>query len=186
MKTVGFVLCGGASSRMGEDKSALIFEGETLLTRARQTLLAVCDDVYTVGRNGTDLIDEKPLAGPAWAILSAMKKLDTTTPMRVAVLPVDMPLCQTKVIETLLYANDVSNTSVFAEGYLMPLVLQTDAKGLAKICRACAKEQSLSVRYLLSLFGSQPVAMTGFANNTFMNVNNKVDWQNLQKACQNQ
>ncbi|MEG3766628.1 molybdenum cofactor guanylyltransferase [Alteromonas sp. 14N.309.X.WAT.G.H12] len=186
MKTVGFILCGGASSRMGEDKSALVFEGKTLLTRARHTLVPVCDDVYTVGRNGTDLIDDKPLAGPAWAILSAMQKVEEATPMRVVVLPVDMPLCQTKAIKTLLDASEVSKTSVFAEGYLMPLVLQTDATGLAKISRVCAKEQSLSVRYLLSLFGSQPVAMTGFSNNTFMNVNNKEDWQNLQKACQNQ
>lgn len=186
MKTVGFVLCGGASSRMGEDKSKLVFEGKTLLTRARHTLEPVCDDVYTVGRKGTDVIDDKPLAGPAWAILSAMQTLDRQTAMRVVVLPVDMPLCQTKVIRTLLDASEASNTSVFAEGYLMPLVLQTDPKGLTKISRVCAKEQSLSVRYLLSLFGSQPVAMKGFSNTIFMNVNSKQDWQNLQKVCQNQ
>jgi molybdopterin-guanine dinucleotide biosynthesis protein A len=45
----GFVLTGGASSRMGTDKSRLVIDGETLAGRAVRNLSAVCCNVSTVG-----------------------------------------------------------------------------------------------------------------------------------------
>ena len=47
----GVVLAGGKSSRMGEDKAQLVWQGETLLDRARQCLrTAGWDDVLVSGR----------------------------------------------------------------------------------------------------------------------------------------
>ncbi|MBU2977596.1 molybdenum cofactor guanylyltransferase [Alteromonas sp. C1M14] len=186
MHTVGFVLCGGASSRMGEDKSSLIFDGETLLSRARRTLARECDTVYSVGKAGADIIDEKPLAGPAWGILSAIEKLHSNQPTRIVIMPVDMPLCASMAIKTLLCASEGRQRSVYAEKYLLPLVLISEVGALAKIKRVCAKEQSLSVRFLLSLFAALPVSMDRFPSTTFMNVNNKEDWQRLHQVSQNQ
>ncbi len=50
--TLGVVLAGGKSSRMGRDKASLPFEGRTFADRVAFALGAVCDDVVVVG---TDL-----------------------------------------------------------------------------------------------------------------------------------
>lgn len=45
----GFVLAGGASSRMGEDKARLRIGAKTFAERAVETLLPVCRRVFVVG-----------------------------------------------------------------------------------------------------------------------------------------
>lgn len=45
----GFVLAGGASSRMGADKASVLLGGVALAERAVRTLLGVCEQVYLVG-----------------------------------------------------------------------------------------------------------------------------------------
>lgn len=47
--TLGVVLAGGTSARMGRSKAALPFEGRTFLDRVAFALDAVCDDVIVAG-----------------------------------------------------------------------------------------------------------------------------------------
>ena len=49
------VLCGGRSTRMGRDKSALAFGGETLLARVVRLVSQAADDVVLVAREGQAL-----------------------------------------------------------------------------------------------------------------------------------
>jgi molybdopterin-guanine dinucleotide biosynthesis protein A len=44
-----FILAGGASSRMGTDKSQLLIERQTFAERISQTLFALTDSVTLVG-----------------------------------------------------------------------------------------------------------------------------------------
>lgn len=48
----GFVLTGGASSRMGGNKSVLAINGISLAERARHTLSWICDSVLEIGNDG--------------------------------------------------------------------------------------------------------------------------------------
>lgn len=50
----GFILAGGASSRMGTDKSQLRLEQQTFTQRTAETLLKLTDSVTIVGRNSDD------------------------------------------------------------------------------------------------------------------------------------
>lgn len=50
MTITGIVLCGGRSSRMGQDKASLAFGGETMLERAVRVLREVADEVIVVAR----------------------------------------------------------------------------------------------------------------------------------------
>jgi len=73
------VLCGGRSTRMGRDKSALPFHGDTLLGRAVRLVARVAADVVVVARPGQELpplpdgvhivrdevLDQGPLGGLA-------------------------------------------------------------------------------------------------------------------------
>ncbi len=49
------VLCGGRSTRMGRDKAALAFGGETLLARVVRLVSQAADDVVLVAREGQAL-----------------------------------------------------------------------------------------------------------------------------------
>jgi molybdopterin-guanine dinucleotide biosynthesis protein A len=76
--TVGVVLAGGASRRMGRDKAALAVDGETLAARAARRLLGVCPRVAIAdgGRGlvpGLPCLPDAPGAGPAAGILGAAR-----------------------------------------------------------------------------------------------------------------
>ena len=76
--TVGVVLAGGASRRMGRDKAALAVDGETLAARAARRLLGVCPRVAIAdgGRGlvpGLPALPDAPAAGPAAGILGAAR-----------------------------------------------------------------------------------------------------------------
>lgn len=57
---LGAVLAGGASSRFGADKALALWNGETLLERARAVLAGVTLDVVVVGRGE---VSDRPLPG---------------------------------------------------------------------------------------------------------------------------
>jgi molybdopterin-guanine dinucleotide biosynthesis protein A len=76
--TVGVVLAGGASRRMGRDKAALAVDGETLAARAARRLLGVCARVAIAdgGRGlvpGLPCVPDAPAPGPAAGILGAAR-----------------------------------------------------------------------------------------------------------------
>ena len=50
----GFILIGGAASRMGRDKSQLLIENETFVQRIARELAQVTEHVSVVGRAGQD------------------------------------------------------------------------------------------------------------------------------------
>jgi molybdopterin-guanine dinucleotide biosynthesis protein A len=80
MKTAGFVLAGGRSTRMGRDKSLLILNGETLIQRALRTLAEVCAEVAIAGgaphlaQFGRLIPDPIPDSGPLTGIVAALEQ----------------------------------------------------------------------------------------------------------------
>jgi molybdopterin-guanine dinucleotide biosynthesis protein A len=77
-ETIGVVLAGGASRRMGRDKAAMAMAGETLAARAARLLLGLCPSVVLAdGGRGLlpDLpsLPDAPGQGPAAGILGAAR-----------------------------------------------------------------------------------------------------------------
>jgi len=74
----GFVLAGGRSSRMGEEKALLTLDGETLLARGLRQLRQVCAEVAIAGgmpelsHFGRLVPDEQPGQGPLSGITAAL------------------------------------------------------------------------------------------------------------------
>lgn len=62
----GFILVGGASSRMGTDKAALLLEGRTFVQRIAEELLAVTDSVTLIGKDSGKLQLNLPSAPDAY------------------------------------------------------------------------------------------------------------------------
>jgi molybdopterin-guanine dinucleotide biosynthesis protein A len=105
MSLTAIVLCGGRSTRMGRDKGALPFGGETMLERVVRIVRGIADDVIVVARqdqstpDGVRVIhdpieDQGPLAGIAAGLAAS------TTDLNVVV-ACDMPLVRPAVLQRL-------------------------------------------------------------------------------------
>lgn len=100
-----FVLAGGHSSRMGQDKAFLSLHGRTLLEHAIECARAVTNDVRIVGKKDKfasygDVVediftDRGPLAGIHTALRSSASELNL-------VLAVDTPFVQPCVLDYLI------------------------------------------------------------------------------------
>ena len=68
-----FILAGGASSRMGTDKSQLLMERQTFTERIADTLRKVTDSVTVVGRTLSDSsLPSVPDVYPQWGALGGL------------------------------------------------------------------------------------------------------------------
>jgi molybdenum cofactor guanylyltransferase len=68
-----FILAGGASSRMGTDKSQLLVDNQTFTERIAETLLTITDSVAIVGRlQDKSLFRSVPDVYPQWGALGGL------------------------------------------------------------------------------------------------------------------
>jgi len=67
-----FILAGGASRRMGTDKSQLLIERQTFTERIAQTLLELTDSVSIVGRQSHLTFPSIPDVYPQWGALGGI------------------------------------------------------------------------------------------------------------------
>jgi molybdopterin-guanine dinucleotide biosynthesis protein A len=67
-----FILTGGASRRMGTDKSQLLIDGQTFTARIAQTLLKLTDSVCLVGREVDPSLPNVPDVYPEWGALGGL------------------------------------------------------------------------------------------------------------------
>jgi len=99
----GVLLTGGASRRMGVDKTRLVVNGETLAARSARVLAAVCDPVVEVGPgvSGLPAVQEDPAgAGPLVALLAGVGALGA--PRSVVLLACDLPHVSTELLRLLV------------------------------------------------------------------------------------
>lgn len=104
---IGLVLAGGKSSRLGQDKTAVVHQGQTLLQRSAALLGRHCDQVYISCRNPqtvppdlTPLVDQTERIGPAGGIITALRSLGGP----IFALACDLPFMQDRLILSLLAA----------------------------------------------------------------------------------
>jgi molybdopterin-guanine dinucleotide biosynthesis protein A len=106
MTVTAVVLCGGQSSRMGRDKAALPFGGETMLDRVVRLAGDVAGEVMVVAREGQAVpagvtVVRDPVAGlgPLAGIAAGLGAITSDVAVVVAC---DMPLIRPAVLERLV------------------------------------------------------------------------------------
>lgn len=119
-RCVGLVLAGGASRRMGSDKTALRLNQRSLLSISRETLEAVCGKVYIAGSRHTDVVESTPFQGPAAGIVNAVEALSLARDYEYLVVsPVDMPELSSQNVQSLLaQAHKLQSSTYFNRCYL--------------------------------------------------------------------
>ncbi|MGF1484279.1 MAG: molybdenum cofactor guanylyltransferase [Opitutales bacterium] len=109
----GVVLAGGHSSRMGRDKAALIFQGQTLLGRAKRALRPICQAVFVSVRKDQRIPREfepdrvvRDAFGLAGALGGIASVLATQPNHAWLVLACDLPHVEPELLQELLANRD--------------------------------------------------------------------------------
>lgn len=126
-RTATVILCGGSSSRMGQDKALLDWRGVTALDH----LAALSRDVgiQMVLTAGADhglpaVLDANPGEGPCGGILAAALRLRAASYVRALILAVDAPTLIASDIRPLLEA---CGPGAAYEGLPLPMVIDLAA-----------------------------------------------------------
>src|SRR5262244_4023931 len=100
--TEGFILTGGASSRMGTDKSQLLIGEQTFTARLAETLLKLTDSVRVVGREADSSLRSVPDVYPQWGALGGLHAaLSACTREWAIVVACDLPFVTAELLSFL-------------------------------------------------------------------------------------
>ncbi len=183
----GFVLAGGKSSRMGQDKALLQLGQRTLLEHALELARAATGNAWIVGNAekfasfGPVLEDLYPECGPLAGIQSALAATRTELNLITAV---DMPFLQLDFLNYLIARAGASPAQVvvpMAGGGLQPLcaVYRKDFEEVARRSLQAGKNKiDLLFDEVQTLIVEAPeLERNGFGEDMFRNLNTEQDWQ---------
>ncbi|MCD9187585.1 MAG: molybdenum cofactor guanylyltransferase [Pyrinomonadaceae bacterium] len=190
----GFVLVGGKSSRMGEDKFALQFRGKSFLENAVAALSEVCETRVKLVLNQSQTIEtELPFVrdiyekrGALGAIHAALQNCETKFAV---VLAVDLPLVDANVIEKLAGFALSSNKFLASvprqtDGRIQPLCAVYRAKYcLPTLERLMEENATASPRDFLELVNTRYIPQQNLSADTeqdiFFNVNTPTEYERI-------
>lgn len=151
--TTGYVLAGGRSRRMGQNKADLVLGKKTLLEWAVRKLARVSSEIVVVGPEGMldgvrSIVDRHVGCGPLGGMEVA---LDDIAGEWAAFLPVDMPMLPDGLLEALHAEwSEIGARAGFAvtQGQAQPLISRLHRQALDGV-RQSLEQGALKVRPVL-------------------------------------
>lgn len=127
-QTIGLVLAGGRSSRMGQDKARLLWQNIPLFQHMQNLLHeSGIDRVLLSGAQcgSNALVDKIPDRGPLGGIHAAIEALPDG--VNLLVVPVDMPLLPPEACKKLVSSVAEFGRAVMFETFFLPLILPVNS-----------------------------------------------------------
>ncbi len=174
--TVGiYILCGGASSRMGRCKTTVEVHGQTMIERTLNTVALLAHHTFLVGKPAqqrtlkqydTPWISDlnatyHPLNGISAGLEHAKTHFDSAL-----FLPCDMPFLSVNSIRKLL--KEVPSVAVDSSGRRHPLVLHIPVSWVDRASLYLEKEESMKAF-------AEPAGLIVLPNECLRNLNNPSD-----------
>lgn len=176
--TLGVVLVGGASTRMGKDKASIRFGGSTLLERSVAVASTVFASVVVSGGDyapvGASVVaDLVPGLGPLGGLDSAFR---VAKGRNVFLLAVDMPFVDATTVRRIADPEVVSMSArvPVAAGRIQPLCA-VYGSGLGPLVRDRVEGKDRSMENLLAAVDVEE--LLGIDDAVFVNVNTQADLQ---------
>ena len=180
MQASGFVLAGGASKRMGQDKALMPYGGTTLVEHVAKIVaeaagsVALIGDPARLGHLGLPVFaDELPSCGPASGIYTALRVTETDWNLVVAC---DMPSISANVLRKLLHHAESAERGCVAAvgpyGQPEPLCAVYHRRCLPALSRAI-RDKRLKMRDLIKEIGAVWIPVDATA---LVNVNTPAEW----------
>lgn len=186
---VGVLLAGGMSSRYGSPKAFARLNGVHFYEIAYRALERVCQHVIIVTRqelincfpSNLHLIVDHPLFvgnGPLVGIYSAMEHVKAES---YVVLPCDMPLVTTNILEYLIESHRDNVSVAVSQGELQPLVSVWNYDVKDNIYTALESGQFKMKDFLSKEILSEVIMDHLHSDNVFMNINTPENKKELRK-----
>ncbi|HEY7099468.1 MAG TPA: molybdenum cofactor guanylyltransferase [Terriglobales bacterium] len=185
----GFVLAGGRSTRMGQDKAFLRLDGVTMLERTLVLLRSVAKHVWISGATSKFssfapvIEDVYPGHGPLGGIHAALRATATDLNLMVAV---DLPLIDVRLLRYLVTTAeecDAVVTACEANGGIHPLcaVYRREFAELAEraIMLGQNKIDALFSQTRTRIVSEAELSESGFSAKMFLNLNSPNDLRSL-------
>lgn len=164
--TIGVILAGGQSSRMGQNKACLDYNGVSLLDHMISVLECTgLEDIYVSGhQDGYRCIPDNTIHnGPAHAMFDVLNHLDHTG--GVLFIPVDMPLLSIDILRLLLKQEHGG----YFKNHPLPALIKT-----AKV-----QTRHDSVKDFLNALNVPSIALPQELNKCMTNTNTPEDWDKV-------
>jgi molybdopterin-guanine dinucleotide biosynthesis protein A len=184
----GIVLAGGKSSRMGTDKSLLLWRGKTFVEHAIDALKPLCGKVVISSNKSIyDFTgcetwpDELPMQAPMVGIYSCLKRSQTETNI---FLSCDMPHVTTDLLRYLTEHSENNNVlvAVHDENKIEPLC-GIYKRNVIEEMEKSIKNNNLSLYKYIHSYSSPYVIidekLSFYNDNLFANINTLEDFKNL-------
>lgn len=177
VRTLGVVLAGGRGTRLGlGPKALLVLGGETLVARARRTLMTLCDEVVTVAPRGVaerldvEGVMEDSGEGPLGAMVAAFGSREFE---RALVLGVDFPLVTGEFLAELLGRLEGHDATMpVVDGVRQPLVACYSGAAAAQLGAAWRAGERSPLAAIAGLDVREEPGVAGLDN-----VNTLEDWE---------
>ena len=181
----GYILAGGKSSRMGTDKSLLLFEGKAMIQYVIEQLQPIFSKLVIVSNNpeyekfGLEVIPDliKDI-GPAGGIYTALKHSKTKLNFMVSC---DMPFITKEAIAFIMEnTNDSQIVLLENQGKLEPL-FGIYAKDCENTWFELIQQNTIKLQKMVSYFKLKTIPVENneiFKESFFKNINTKEDFDN--------
>jgi len=184
-----FIIAGGKSSRMGQDKAFLVLDGKTLIDHAIAQAKSVAEEVFIVGpaatfsAYGRIVKDIFPGCGPLGGIHAALRRSRSEYSL---VLPLDMPLVTPEFLRFMLQKALASQATVTVpraqDGY-QPLcaIYRSSFADLAEtsLQQNRCRIDALFAADSICIIGAEEMQQNGFDPRMFDNLNSPEDYQRV-------
>lgn len=180
---IGVVICGGKSSRMGSDKSLLLWQGIPFYKHAAQSLSGVCSKVFIScnqsQKHNYDLpviVDNYENIGPMAGIITSIEDLDGQSFITI---PCDMPLFDHSILQKMIEINNDHVDGIFLKdnsGQVEPLVALYNPTIKSKLQNA-VKSENYSLKYFIE--NCPNVSFIQLHQDQILNINSPADFENF-------
>lgn len=174
----GFILAGGQSKRMGQDKALMDWKGRTLLDHVTALLSSVAHPVRVVGRG--DLPDRLRGTGPLGGIETALSVSETD---RILIVAVDYPLLTAEFFQYFkeTFLASASPALACEIGSKIPLCLGLNTSTRTKAVLGLNSGDWSVYNFLQAcnceFIHPEDLAAHGFEESIFLNVNTIADYR---------
>jgi molybdopterin-guanine dinucleotide biosynthesis protein A len=198
----GFILVGGASSRMGRDKSRLMLGSQTTVERIAEAMAEVATRARLVGRlvgghDDENLFESVPDLADSWGPLGGIQAaLHAAEAEWCLMIACDLPFVSTGLLRRLLELRSNKTGSfdavvpIQADDYPQPLCAAYRRLPCLDAADQSIRKREHSPRALLDKVNTRYVPfaeisdLTG-ASNFFFNINTPENYERAQQLCQN-